>query len=68
MKISDVKCKCGASYERAESSTPVHCTRVDSYRCEVCGAELEPGDPANVVVYRLVAPPEPPLIVHHFRH
>jgi hypothetical protein len=71
MKISDVKCKCGAAYERAESSAPAHRaeadTNADGYRCEICGADLEPYDPAKLVVYRLVAPPEPPLIVHHHR-
>lgn len=61
MLIFDVRCRCGAEYERAESSTFVRSTKAETYRCEVCGSALELDDPLTLVAYRLVVPPEVPL-------
>ena len=40
MLISDVSCKCGAMYERAESELYKRLTKADRYRCVCCGAQL----------------------------
>jgi hypothetical protein len=60
MLISDVRCQCGAEYERAQSSTVTRRTKAASYRCDVCGHPLEPRDPPTLVAYRLVMPPDAP--------
>ena len=60
MLISDVRCRCGAEYERAESSTYVRSAAAEAYRCELCGSALDLDDPSTLVAYRLVVTPEAP--------
>lgn len=54
IRISDVTCRCGAVYERAESELYKRLTRADMYRCVCCGVKLEAHDPRGLLAYRLV--------------
>ena len=64
MLISDVTCRCGAEYERAESASVGRGTKADSYRCETCGSPLERRDPVTLIAYRLVVPPPSAFEAH----
>jgi len=62
MKIIQTICRCGATYERAESDT-VRCpTKASQHRCEMCGTALESSDPQHLVAYRLVMTAEDSLV------
>jgi hypothetical protein len=62
MLISNIECgRCGAGYERAESTTLAQPEKADSYHCVVCNTPLEARPPTNLVAYRLTLPPDPPV-------
>jgi transcription initiation factor IIE alpha subunit len=53
MKISDVTCKCGAGYLRAELQMLKHPREEGRFNCSACGETLEAWDDTVSPVYRL---------------
>lgn len=53
---SEVKCKCGAVYERGEIKLPVR--DKDSYECSVCGETLDRWNASRIPTYKLISRPD----------
>jgi len=62
MKISDVICKCGACYLRAELAMLSHPRKEGRFNCSACGATLETWDGTVSPVYRLTDLPMSQLV------
>jgi hypothetical protein len=57
MKISDIDCKCGASYRRAESTSEHDIA--GQFNCRLCGMMIEKWEnQVNRRAYRLIVAPE----------
>jgi hypothetical protein len=64
MQISTVRCgKCGAIYDRAESSTVPGTAPARDVCCSLCDTPLEQGSTSRLLAYRLIVPPDPPQIL-----
>jgi len=60
MQISTITCcKCGAIYDRAESSSVARNMPANAFRCALCDAPLERSDASRLLAYRLIVPPDP---------
>jgi hypothetical protein len=53
---TEVKCKCGAVYERTEEK--VIFRDQDSFQCRLCGETLETWSSSRIPVFRLIKEPE----------
>lgn len=66
MHFLDVRCRCGAEYERAESDSALRSDEPREIRCGICEAPLEIAHKPTLVAYRLVIPPDaPPVASRH---